>query len=100
MIESKPFCISKWAVLSAWARVLDNKGAAGVDDVSIEAFEQKLKSNLTRAGTKGRHVIGIVHAAAGAKGDDPQGRRQTATAWYPDRGRPGGADGSENGTGA
>jgi RNA-directed DNA polymerase len=48
MTESKPFCISKWAVLSAWARVRDNKGAAGVDDVSIEAFEQKLKSNLYR----------------------------------------------------
>jgi RNA-directed DNA polymerase len=48
MTESKPFCISKWAVLSAWARVRDNKGAAGVDEVSIEAFEQKLKSNLYR----------------------------------------------------
>src|SRR5271154_6459076 len=39
MTESKPFCISKWAVLSAWARVRDNKGAAGVDEVSIEAFD-------------------------------------------------------------
>lgn len=48
MAESKPFCISKWAVLSAWARVRDNKGAAGVDDVTIEAFEKKLKNNLYR----------------------------------------------------
>lgn len=48
MTEDKPFCISKWAVLSAWAKVRDNKGAAGVDGVSIEAFEKKLKNNLYR----------------------------------------------------
>jgi group II intron reverse transcriptase/maturase len=48
MAEDKPFCISKWAVLSAWAKVRDNKGAAGVDGVSIEAFEKKLKNNLYR----------------------------------------------------
>src|ERR1039458_9206925 len=48
MTESKPFCISKWAVLSAWAKVRENKGAAGVDDVSIEAFGRKLKNNLYR----------------------------------------------------
>jgi RNA-directed DNA polymerase len=48
MAESKPFCISKWAVLTAWAKVRDNKGSAGVDGVSIEAFEKKLKNNLYR----------------------------------------------------
>jgi len=48
MGESKPFCISKWAVLRAWTKVRDNKGAAGVDGVSIEAFEKKLKNNLYR----------------------------------------------------
>ena len=48
MTEDKPFCISKWAVLSAWAKVRDNKGAAGVDGVSIEAFEKKLDNNLYR----------------------------------------------------
>jgi RNA-directed DNA polymerase len=48
MAESKPFCISKWAVLHAWAKVRDNEGAAGVDGVSIEAFEKKLHNNLYR----------------------------------------------------
>ena len=48
MTGSKPFCISKWAVFSAWAKVRDNKGAAGVDGVSIKEFEKKLKNNLYR----------------------------------------------------
>ena len=48
MAEDKPFCISKWAVLSAGAKVRDNRGAAGVDGVSVEGFEKKLKNNLYR----------------------------------------------------
>ena len=48
MPESKPFCISKWAVFSAWAKVRDNRGAAGVDDVTIAGFEKRLKNNLYR----------------------------------------------------
>ena len=48
MAEGKPFCISKWAVLKAWKRVRANRGAAGVDDVSIAEFEKKLKNNLYR----------------------------------------------------
>jgi len=48
MAEDKPFCISKWAVLEAWRRVRANRGAAGVDDVSVAEFEQRLKNNLYR----------------------------------------------------
>jgi RNA-directed DNA polymerase len=48
MAENKPFCIPKWTVLAAWAKVHDNKGAAGVDGESIEDFERKLKNNLYR----------------------------------------------------
>jgi RNA-directed DNA polymerase len=48
MTEDKPFCISKWAVLAAWESVRANQGAAGVDGVSVEAFEKKLANNLYR----------------------------------------------------
>lgn len=48
MTESKPFCISKWAVLEAWEKVRANQGAAGVDDVTIKDFEKKLNNNLYR----------------------------------------------------
>jgi RNA-directed DNA polymerase len=46
MSEAKPFCISKNEVWEAYQRVKANKGAAGVDDESIEDFERKLKDNL------------------------------------------------------
>jgi hypothetical protein len=46
MSEAKPFCISKWEVWDAYKRVKANKGAAGVDEQTIEDFEKKLKKNL------------------------------------------------------
>ena len=46
MNEAKPFCISKKEVWEAYKRVKANKGAAGVDDQSIEGFEKRLKKNL------------------------------------------------------
>ena len=44
----KPFGISKRAVWEAYQKVKANKGAPGVDEVSIEEFEKDLKSNLFR----------------------------------------------------
>lgn len=45
-IKAKPFDISKRAVFEAWKKVRANKGAAGVDEVSIAAFEARLEDNL------------------------------------------------------
>src|SRR5688572_33026628 len=46
MAEVKPYTISKQVVWEAYQKVKANKGAAGVDGQSIEAFESDLKSNL------------------------------------------------------
>lgn len=46
--QAKPFCISKRKVWEAYKRVKANRGAAGVDAESIEAFEKDLKDNLYR----------------------------------------------------
>jgi retron-type reverse transcriptase len=42
----KPFEISKWAVQEAFEKVKANKGAPGVDEVSIQMFEADLHNNL------------------------------------------------------
>jgi RNA-directed DNA polymerase len=44
--KPKSFEISKWAVWEAYRRVKANKGAAGVDEQSIEEFERDLQGNL------------------------------------------------------
>jgi len=44
--KGKPFDISKWMVKEAYQRVRANKGAAGVDGVTIEQYEQDLQGNL------------------------------------------------------
>ena len=44
--DSKPFQIDKKVVWEAFVRVKANKGAAGVDEQSIEEFEADLKNNL------------------------------------------------------
>jgi RNA-directed DNA polymerase len=44
--EAKPFAIPKQLVWDAYQRVKANRGAAGVDGVSLAAFETDLKNNL------------------------------------------------------
>lgn len=46
MNKTKSYEISKHVVLEAFQRVKANKGAAGIDDESLEAFEANLKNNL------------------------------------------------------
>jgi RNA-directed DNA polymerase len=46
MSEARPYSISKWEVWTAYEKVKANKGAAGVDEQTIEGFERKLKDNL------------------------------------------------------
>jgi group II intron reverse transcriptase/maturase len=43
---AKPFEISKWEVFRAWEKVLANKGAPGVDEVSLGEFRKDLENNL------------------------------------------------------
>ena len=44
--QAKPFCITRMEVLEAYFKVKSNKGAAGIDDETIENFERNLKRNL------------------------------------------------------
>lgn len=44
----KSFDISKWVVWEAWEQVKANRGAAGVDEESIQDFERDLQRNLYR----------------------------------------------------
>ena len=46
MAEAKPYLIPKQLVWEAYQRVKANRGAAGVDGVSLAAFEKDLKRNL------------------------------------------------------
>ena len=46
--RAKPFCIAKRDVWEAYKRVKANRGAEGVDGVSLAVFEQDLSNNLYR----------------------------------------------------
>jgi retron-type reverse transcriptase len=46
--KAKPFGIAKCEVWEAYKRVKANRGAAGVDDQSIEEFDGDLENNLYR----------------------------------------------------
>lgn len=62
---ARSFDISKTLVWQAYRRVKANKGAEGVDDQTIEDFEQNLKGNLYRIWnrmTSGSYVPPAVKA--------------------------------------
>jgi hypothetical protein len=44
--KAKPYCIARTEVLEAYYKVKSNKGAAGIDEQTIEDFERNLKRNL------------------------------------------------------
>lgn len=44
--QARPFDISKWEVVEAWREVKANRGAPGVDGMSLDVFEKDLKNNL------------------------------------------------------
>jgi RNA-directed DNA polymerase len=46
MTTAKPYVIAKSEVWAAWQQVKANRGAAGVDQESIAAYEAKLEDNL------------------------------------------------------
>jgi hypothetical protein len=60
MSEARPYCISKNEVWEAYQRVKENKGAAGIDEQSIEDFEKNLKRIFTRSGIA-CHRVAIFH---------------------------------------
>jgi len=73
MSEAKPFCMAKKEVWEAYKRVKENKGAAGVDDQSIEDFEKRLKKNLYT--DLESDVIGQLLSTTGEDGEDTKEKR-------------------------
>lgn len=69
---SKPFDISMVEVRAAWEKVRGNKGAAGVDGVSVEVFEGDLENNLYKIWNRmssGTYFPPVVKAVAIPKSD-------------------------------
>lgn len=72
MQRAKSFTISKQLVWQAYQRVKANKGAAGVDRVTLEAFERNLKNNLYKIWNRmssGSYLPGAVRLVEIPKGD-------------------------------
>ena len=58
--SAKSFEISKWEVQRAWEKVKANKGAPGVDGVSIEGFEADLHNNLYKVWSASSRAGGVA----------------------------------------
>jgi group II intron reverse transcriptase/maturase len=64
-LQGKSHDISKWLVWDAWLKVKRNGGAAGVDGVTIDQFEESLKDNLYKLWNRmssGSYLPGPVRA--------------------------------------
>ena len=72
--SGKSFGISKHEVTAAGEKVRANKGAPGVDEVSLGVFAGRLEDNLYKY--LERDVVGDALPAAGEGGGDPKGRRR------------------------
>jgi len=84
MNEAKPFCITKKEVWEAYQRVKENKGAAGVDDQSIEDFEKTEEEPLQDLESD---VIGQLLSTTGADGEDTKEKRWGKKAGHSHSGR-------------
>ena len=96
--EAKPYDIPKQLVWEAYQRVKANRGAAGVDGISLAAFEQDLKSNLYKIWN--RMSSGSYHPPPVRLVEIPKDNGRHAPPRHSDRGRSRGADGREDGSGA
>lgn len=98
MSEAKPFKIPKRLVWEAYQRVRANRGAAGVDGVSLAAFEKDLKGNLYKVWNRmssGSYLPPPVRLV-----EIPKDNGGTRPLGHSDHCRPCGADGREDGAGA
>ena len=69
--SAKPYGIAKRTVWKAYQLVKANRGAAGIDDETIDDFEQDLSKNLYKLWN--RMSSGSYLPAAGQAGGDSQG---------------------------
>jgi len=70
----KPFEIGKRLIYEAWEKVRANKGAPGVDAVSIGRFEEQLKGNLYKLWNRmssGSYFPGPVRGQGSGKVPNP-----------------------------
>lgn len=94
MKDAKSFEISRHLVMEAYKRVKANKGAAGVDDVSIADFESNLKSNLYKIWN--RMSSGSYFPPAVKLVEIPKSNGGKTSSWHTNDRRPCGSNGSCN----
>jgi hypothetical protein len=58
--SGKSFDISKWEVWEAYGQVKANRGAPGVDGVTIEEFDKDLKNNLYKIWSASSRAGGVA----------------------------------------